>query len=198
MDTEDANEDTVPRRSFERHSEAALAYAYIQWLLDQDKKHEEERKRATTITKIECSIDERSLMSHVIKALSSEKDGLHINAIIDKVEQLGYRFKSKYHTYSRVYSIFSNNPSIFMKRGRATFRLRNGLLGTFKEERKPAAQRVAADHQSIIPTKRDIIVDIMTEQGLNDPREVYYTMMSMGISVSYQTVKKTVKESSHE
>lgn len=200
MEGENDNTDIVDRIAFTRDLRAAHLAAYAQWMIDQAALEEEKKLRAKTVTKFQPKTNERSLFSYVMKVLASEKTGLHINDVIDKVSALGYQFKSKYHTYSQVYSIFSSNPSIFKKTKRATFTLRSGLIG--EKTPKPAVARSASNRPVVavgvaklsIPSTKDVVRDLAQTGGITNAIEMYYALLGLGVSISYATTKKHMKE----
>src|SRR5260221_3156910 len=132
----------------------ALAALYAKRRLEEEKEEEEER-RTKIITKFDASIVlKKNCLDTYLDQLLRNSDGLHMADIIDGLINLGWVSKSKYHTYSSIYSFINKNSSMYEKVGKATFKLRQGI------ERKPIDKLIVErieEEVKAIPTTKDIV-----------------------------------------
>jgi hypothetical protein len=171
------------------------ALLYTRELLRRKAEKAEEKDRAHDIKSVNQSkyiVKIDSIEAYLIKVLSLTEEALHINKIITKIEELGWRTSSTYHKYSQVYNALHTNDYMFLRTARATFKLREGFRG-----RKPEKEeRVVRERFDNTITIKDIAASItkryQSEKGIW-PAKVHFIMEHMGFKCAYSSVYRAMQ-----
>ena len=185
----------LPKRPVVRLTKAqreAREDAYIKAL---EKKEMEVRRRALDIKVVQPKTESQTgLYAKIYQTLSEAKKPLHITSIIDRVLQLGWTSKSKYHLYAQFQQMLNRHYTMFMRVGRGTYCLRSGFAD------KPTKQVAAVRKRpcsSSVSSIRDITLTIVKtyapEQGAT-PAEVHIMLNNVfGIRCAYSTVYRAMQ-----
>lgn len=170
----------------------------VRQLIDGYKNDQEELERSLEITIVDSTdvgINLNSIEYFIARVLKGNEQGMHVTNIIDALGGLGYTINSEHHKYSTVYRACSDNYYMFMRVGKATFKLREAFFN-----RKPARPVQIVKPESLpsdkVTTFTDIIVsvvkDFQTEYGIY-PGRVWNIMNHIGYKCSYSAVHRAMQ-----
>jgi hypothetical protein len=166
----------------------AKVLIYLHQVLQSQKEDEIAAAQGKAIIKIDSDryVAKPNSLSHHLYAilLAAGKDGIHINDIIDRLEQSGYQLRSQYHKYSHIHSALRRSSYMVLRMGRGKFRLRNGFIPLVRMQ--PDSEKTLTNSKAAtiakIPTLTDIAKHVVEQCGDEPkltPRTVWVIMQQM-------------------
>lgn len=190
-------EEESPKQSKTKNNKDLRRLIFARELLRRQAEIEEEKSRAQDLREVDQTnyvVNPTSIEAYLLRVLVPTEESLHINDIIERIEALGWVSTSKYHKYSRVHSALRKNYFMFMKVGKAEFKLREGFRG-----RKPEkiVRIVAQENEPAkLITIKDIVYDVSkTYQDAEGtyPSRVHNIMKRIGYKCNYSSVYRAMQ-----